>query len=362
MNTTCTELNTIDLRNASSFSSFIYRPYELILLNFVWPTISLTGLVGNALFIWAVIKVSALHTSTFIALSVLACTDSLSLIGRLVEHFSQFLTSPLRYGESSILASIGGNLLWVCFAMSLWLITLVSTERFLAICHPIKYRVIVKGPKMMMAVIGVLAVISVGFGGMSIPFLFDVAEYCILWPPAEQFTEYPRKGKLVIFNYFPELSDPYFLSFTIIILTSTIILCIINCYLNLRTLKTLKARTHNRGLQISTQFERNIRQASVMVMANTVAFFACISIYEFMLMSQILNVVEIRLFNEYQHVDNITHTFVVINSSINPLVYYITNHSYRQSFKETICGFCKSRQSKSSGVLPQVVGMCKSHL
>ncbi len=76
INSTCTEFNTFDLRNAS----FVYLPYELILLNIIWPIISLMGLVGNTLFIWTVMKVSILHTSAFIALSSLACTDSLSLI------------------------------------------------------------------------------------------------------------------------------------------------------------------------------------------------------------------------------------------------------------------------------------------
>ena len=143
------------------------------------------GLVGNTLFIWTVIKVSELHTSTFIVLSVLGCIDILSLIGRLIEHYSNLITSPLRYGESSIPASIGGILKRVCFAISIWLITLVSTERFLAICHPIKYRV-VKGTKGVSAVIGVLAVVSVGLACISIPYTLNVAEYCILWPPTEQ--------------------------------------------------------------------------------------------------------------------------------------------------------------------------------
>ncbi len=168
MNTTCTELNTIDLRNASSFSSFVYLPYELILLNIIWPIISLMGLVGNTLFIWTVMKVSALHTSTFIVLSILACSDSLSLIGRLLEHFSHFITSPLRYGENSIPGSIGAILMRVAFMMSILLVTLVSTERFLTVCHPIKYRV-VKGTKEILAIVNVLVIVSVGFVGMGIP-------------------------------------------------------------------------------------------------------------------------------------------------------------------------------------------------
>ena len=362
MNLTCSELNTIDLRNESSVSSFVYLPYELMVRNIIWPIISLMGLVGNTLFIWTVIKVSVLHTSTFIALSALACTDSLSLIGRLTEHFSDSITSPLRYGESSIPASIGGNLTWFCFMMSIWLVTLVSTEGFLAICHPIKYRVL-KGTTRMLGAIGVLVVVSVGFTCVSIPYTLKFAEYCFQWPPTEQFIMYPRKAKLIKVDYLNELPDPYFLTGLINSLAITIMLFLINCYMNTRTLKTLRTRTQNKRLQISTQFERNIRQISVMVIANGVVFFVCIYTFVFTLTSQILIVVGIRFFTEYQIIvlENITQIFLLINSSINPIVYFIANQSYRQSFNKTVLGgLCKSTNSKSPTVPTEADAMCES--
>ncbi len=252
----------------------------------------------------------------------------------------------------------------VAFMMSIWLVTLVSTERFLAICHPIKYRV-VNGTKKILAVVGVLVVVSVGFVGMGIPYRLHVAEYCIQWPTTEQFIMYPRTPKLVKFKYFPDIINPYFLLGLTIILTFIIILCFTNFYMNLRTLKTLRARTQNRRLEISTQFERHIRQVSVMVMANTIVFFACISTFVFMSTTQVLNTVKIHFLNEYQyrHVENLTNTFMIINSSVNPLVYFITNQSYRQSFRKTIlCGLCKSNHLESSGVSTQGKRICESQL
>ncbi len=365
MNRTCAGLDTIDLRNSSSLSSFIHHPYELILLNIIWPTISLMGLVGNMLFIWTVIKVPVLHTSTFVILSLLACTDSLSIIGRLIEHFSDFVTSPLRYGESSIPAATGGILLWVCFVMSLWLITLVSTERFLAICHPIKYRVL-KETKGVFVVICVLTVVSVALGCTSITFFIYVAEYCIQWPPTTRFIVYPRKVTLVKSDYLTDFSEVHLFIFGITpILICLFVLFLINCYINIRTLKTLRTRRRNKQLQISTQFERNIHQVSIMVIANSVVYFVCISSFALMLASRLFDFVGTNNFTAYQSVvlENITITVMVINSSVNPLIYFITNQSYRKSFKKAILGgFCSSNHSKSRGVVTRADGMCASQL
>ena len=93
MNSSCSF--TLDLRNSSDLFNYIYQPYELVLYTFGVPCIMLIGFVGNASFIWTVVRVSSLHTSTFIVLCSLAFTDLMILIG-IGMHEYNILISPKR--------------------------------------------------------------------------------------------------------------------------------------------------------------------------------------------------------------------------------------------------------------------------
>ena len=344
MNITCISSNTIDLRNTSSFLPLVYLPNEWILINIVWPSIAFVGLAGNITFIWTVIKVSVLHTSTFIVLAVLAFSDLLSVLGRLIYTLHNLLTSPLRYGDDiNVIAIIGDLVTWFCFTLSVSLITLVSAERFLAICHPIKYRAL-KGSKGMLAVVSTLIFGSICLAFLNIPYSLTFAEYCVLWPATEQFLMYPRKAQVLKVDYLVDYVDPYFVIYNIIILTGTAIFLLINCFMYIVTLKTLIKRKQNRKLQTSAQLERNIRQASVMVIANGFVYCVCVSIFLLLLALQISRMFGRRFLDMHHSIvlSDITHTFMLINASVNPIVYFITNQSYRKNFKKIILrGLCK---------------------
>ncbi len=340
MNTTCTSSSTIDLRNSSSFLPFVYLPNEWVIYNVVWPFIALIGLAGNITFVWTVIKVSVLQKSTFIILATSACSDILSLIGRMTYSLYIFHTSPIRYGvaRGNIIAMVGEIVTWFCVLMSICLITLVSTERFLAICHPIKYRVF-RGTKGVLTITAILLFGGVCLASQTIPFSIHYTEYCIWWPPIAQFVMYPTRAKLVELRYFPsQVTTNYFLIAYIILLTAYVILLILNCYMYTETIKTLITRKRNRRLQTSAQFERSIHQTSVMVIANGLVFFACLSTSALMLILEIFAMLDMRLFNVYQSIvlENITLTVLLINASVNPFIYFVTNQNVRNSFEKII--------------------------
>ncbi len=339
MNATCTSSNTFDLRNSSSFLPFAFVPYEWIIYNIVWPSIALLGLTGNITFTWTVIRVSGLHTSTFIVLAALSCSDILSIIGRLTYSLYNFHTGPLRYGVAeNILAIVGEVINWFCFVMSTWLITLVSTERFLAVCHPIKYRVL-KGTKRVLTITGILFCFSVCLASQNIPFIIQFGEYCIRWPQTAQFMMYPTRANLIVLRYFPShVTTNYFIIAYIMVLTVVVILFTVNCYMYIETIKTLVIRRRNRRLQTSAQFERSIHQACIMVITNGLVFFLCLSVFALLVILQISVIVDRRLFdvNESIIIENITLTVMLINASVNPFIYFITNQQFRHSFKKLI--------------------------
>ncbi len=144
MNSSCS--STINLQNSSIFYQYVsYQPYELVLYKFVMPCIILVGLTGNVTFIWTVIRVSSLHASTFIYLFSLAWSDLFTLVGYGIYPINGFL-NPLRFGKRTLVKGIAETISWLSFITSIWLVTFVSLEHYLALCHPIKHRLL-KGTK-----------------------------------------------------------------------------------------------------------------------------------------------------------------------------------------------------------------------
>ena len=107
MNSSCSF--TTDLRNSLDLFNYIYQPYELVLYTFVVPCIILIGFVGNASFIWTVVRVPSLHTSPFIVLCSLAFTDLMTLIGIGMYEYN-VLISPIRSAVLPIVHNVNvGN-------------------------------------------------------------------------------------------------------------------------------------------------------------------------------------------------------------------------------------------------------------
>ncbi len=140
MNSTCE--TTIDLRNRTNFSRFLYLPSEKILYTIVWPCILFIGLTGNILFIWTVKHVSSLHTSTYIFLSSLACTDIGLLISLGTDRITDVVNNQVRYGKVSTSTVIVKTATFSCFTCSFFFVSFASLERYLSVCHPIRHHLL----------------------------------------------------------------------------------------------------------------------------------------------------------------------------------------------------------------------------
>ncbi len=110
----------------------------MMLFKIIWPCIIFVGIISDILFIWSVVRVSSLHTSTYIILASLACTDIGVLIGLGMVNILDIFTKPVRYANLDTCELPLFMLTWFCFTSSL-----VSLERYLAICHPIRHHILV---------------------------------------------------------------------------------------------------------------------------------------------------------------------------------------------------------------------------
>ena len=334
MNLTCSQ--TVDLRNISSLLPYVYLPNEWIIYAIVWPFIFLFGFTGNVMFICTVKRVSSLHTSTFIFLASLALNDLFVLLGVGLDNIVDFLMNPIRNGDIYFLKIVCFFFTWFCFNSSLCFVTLVSIERYFAICHPIKHRLL-KGTKRTIKLICIVFVASfVGTSAVLLPFV-DPMILCIIWPLHEPFTSsYPRLTKMLPVDEFA-LDGVIFQISQIVVIGCVLFALFINIYLYIRILQALRKRKCDKTLQMSADFERNIHQASLMVIVNGLIFYLCYSVFLVVLSINVMFSFKLVMLNAYQYIilNNVNYTFILINSAINPIVYFITNNSYRHAFKQS---------------------------
>ena len=141
MNSTCTVNNTLDLRNTTYIPLWlIYLPNEWIVY-MIWPSLLTFGVLSNVSFIWAVTRTPTLHTSTYYFLVSFACANLCNLFGLGLLHVITYAISVLRC-DNMIFQSVIHLISIFTFLTAISLVTLVSLERYLAICYPIKHHLL----------------------------------------------------------------------------------------------------------------------------------------------------------------------------------------------------------------------------
>ena len=125
---------------------FSLKPVEKIIFAVLYPILFVFGFIGNVAFLTVVAFVGKMRTLTNFYLVNLAVADLLFNI--LVLTFvtvSYVLSNGVRIADigcTDMQCGIVNGAAYMTFFSSLCLVTLVTFDRFLAICHPIRYRII----------------------------------------------------------------------------------------------------------------------------------------------------------------------------------------------------------------------------
>ncbi len=273
-----------------------------------------------------------MRTVTNVFLVSLAIADSSLLSVTVITKIWSFVVSPKYNLDVSFDTSFGciirNFLVYLFYYASLWTITIVSIERFIAVCRPLLYRRINSKRRAFRITLGAWLASAV-FASFSAP--VSVIWLCVI-SPDKVIEEYPHcscRGVCLKLIYIVDIVQ-FALSLIINISMYTLILVELH-------------KSSMSSIQ-STDRATHVRNAlAKMLMINGVVFFIClfpytiVNVYDFGVSSFDWITPKGNWIDVYGHLATILY---LCNSALNPVIYNVTNARYRSAFKEAF-GFKK---------------------
>ncbi len=291
------------------------------------------GAFGNGTFLLSVLKAPAMKSSATAFLSNVAIADAFFLAHITLWGYLDYWTSDVAFDHP-----VGSNL--GCYALlmatsvpyhvSLVFVTLISVERYLAICKPMKHRVM-RGTKRtykMIAsgwLIGIALALVRVIGNKLLP-------TCILWPAVEEFSHLPVHVSFC---------DSYMAHPHIMAISTYFVFLSINWFLSVKILSALKNRGELTSGQEQVQTART--QVTRTLLVNNITFFLCqfpMRIAHFNKTFGYLSNITLLDEDQYQAVFIIGYICLLLNSCINPIIYVCCCRIYRRAMAGALKKVC----------------------
>ena len=329
---------------AAIVTTGLYILYKQVVVAGLIPVIALFGILSNGAFLFVVHRVQEMRTITNVYLCNLAISDTIVLIVGSIHSINTYFDTPIDY-TADLSATWFGCVIPIftinlCYFASVYLITLVTFERFLALCHPIKHHLI-KGPWWTARMIFVAWMLALAMACFTVR--YDVIDYiCVSWPDKEDsfYGLSPRFSVCTshcpwCWKVFQTLDYAQFIISCV---------CSLGMYFNIIfTLSTRKGIHHSQSKTV----ERTRNQIARMLILNGTVFFLCLAPYELINFDAIsFWLTNYRFFTkaQQQYILWIGRLATLLNSAVNPILYSITNEPYRKAFADVFG--CRGRRSQ----------------
>ncbi len=330
---------------------FLYKRHNYILKFYVSPLIALFGILFNVVFLGVLARVREMKTVTNVYLGNLAVADTVFLIASTVDILLTLKTNPgflLHNPYHTTTQCVSHSLLTkVSFYGSICMVTLVTFERYMAICHPIKHRLI-GGKKYTLKVTLISWLAALTMGTLSSMTYVKSRSICILWPPGmKDFVSYPIGDVQTVCLPINNGSHDSFNWFTVTygIQTSFFIL---NLGLNIILYILIICRLGKRNVASERNGRSNVyrvrNQVAKMLIINGTIFFMLTLPYEVGTFAEFVedaskgNIVPLDS-NQTLNFEFYGTCLRLVNSSLNPLIYGLSNPRYRQAYRKAFgCG------------------------
>ncbi|XP_071803825.1 neuromedin-U receptor 2-like [Asterias amurensis] len=331
--TECSLNDTLNLTEVGALL-LLHNSTDKVVIPFILPTILGLCIFFDFIFLFVIFRVPEVRSDTTVYLIHLALADLLFMFSYVCLNLPSFIRSSVKAHSSfthPVECWLGNVSVLTGYVSSIALLTMMSFERYLAICHPLKHLKI-RGRQRTLKIVAFCWLIGFIWGVLLIPFVAILGRQCVRWPDDDFYQMFPSAITyctlidLWAYHYSQAIVIiPWFFSM------------ITNLYMYARIIQVLNKR---RGANGRTETDRKAvqirNQAAKMLIVNGVVFFICQSPYIFFILffwickvAQINNPFEVFLWNGGGWVFLLPQ---YINTILNPVIYGVTNRQYRAAF------------------------------
>ncbi|XP_038048183.1 neuropeptides capa receptor-like [Patiria miniata] len=331
----CSEQDTVNI-SQEAVSLWLYTPLDASITTIVLPSIWCLGVVTNLTFLFVIVRVPKLRSDTNIYLAHLSLADLLYLSMASANHIRRYTASVVAFHDIFVNSAQCFSFFTVTntgYFASIALVTMVSFERFLALCHPIKHLKI-RGRRRTHRMIAICWLVGFLFSASTSPGILVLNVLCLQWPDVDAFQDYPSS-----YAYCGPVS-PWVNSFIPPLLNLPWIMAMVaNVFMYVRILQMLNKRNSNKKMTVKKDHNAtHIRnQVAKMLVANGTVFFLCQAPYRIFslsrwicLLAQIPDPFWVALGSGTIWISLVPQ---YINTMINPLIYGAVNPAYRSAIR-----------------------------
>ena len=344
----CSQENTFNISDAVTAEKWLWSYTDVTILSQIIPVLSFVGIAGNGAFLFTILRLRHMKNSLSFYLFNLGMCDIFFLIMVNYWYISNYLHTPVSYRTIAVDSTLG-CISWV-ISTHVWyfagieLTTVITVERYLAVCVPLRHRVMV-GKKRTFKILAFVWFAAVSVAVTIVPQYSMFTSYCLVWPNQKKFQHMPSVHTLC------NAVNRYFLAFgELMHLMVYLFALICNIVLYAKIILALSRRqvcnvkyTKGRNSGSAKELEQTVvirNQVAKTLVIIGIIFFLCQTPYRILSLDYLLNrYTDYKFLDIRQHnlLKNIAYGCYVLNSVINPYLYVGSCKYYRDAMKDAFC-------------------------
>ena len=342
----------VNLTDEHQAVQWLNEPWSSTLFLVILPVITTIGFINNFILVFTVFRVPRMRTRLNSFMVNLAISDTLFLLTSALGAVPYYDTSIRRIdkpAKSPLECLAFDSLIFIWYFTSLTFATLVTVERYFAICQPFRHRYMIT--KWILRATNRIIftwLCGVMLMAINVPyFLVDGTEHCLLWPNIEEYDSFPSSYTVCRFNRDSSIPvDNESLAVFIVWELSFVVPVIMNSTLSILIVRAICLRVRRRQQMHSNQKDHGDKQiAMTIVVTTTLIFFCKFPWHLYHLDAFIYNYTDgaIAIWPGKQHdgvsenkLSSIAIAGLVINSGFNPWIYALGSRVYRNAFAEAL--------------------------
>lgn len=336
----CTNSNTIEITSKKDAINRLYDNFDLFISTYLVPATIVVGILGNIFFLFMIWRLHRMRTTYNIYLASLAITDTVFLLSNAPLFVYAMYSSPISLSfpfenkNSCYYVYASG---FMCHFLSVSIITLVSFERFCAICQPFFHRQIQNKTRNHLTISAVA--IAIIMSGLILLRRGKLNRFCLIWPKDDEFQTLPT-----VYRVCQPIADKLeLIVFANILYTVYFLMAVAsNGYMYVKIVMKLHERRliYRRSKRSRHHHKRSRNHIAQALVITGLIFFTTQTPIRICDINESLVALEMAPFLSEKQMtlcSTIGYFFLYLNSAVNSYVFMLTSSYYRKGFKETLC-------------------------